>query len=108
MIADKWTVLVFYSLSDGCQRSAELLRAIEGISQKMLSQTLRNLEKNGLVFRSVYPTIPPAVKYGLTPLGETLKEPIHALSRWAEEHLGEVAEAQEAYETRQLHGIVFA
>jgi DNA-binding HxlR family transcriptional regulator len=102
LIADKWTALVFYSLSNGCRRSAELLRTIEGISQKMLSQTLRDLEKNGLVFRSVYPTIPPAVEYGLTPLGETLKEPIHALGMWAEEHLGEVAEAREAYARRSI------
>ncbi|CAN5454665.1 helix-turn-helix domain-containing protein [soil metagenome] len=100
LIADKWTALVFYSLSNGSQRSAELLRMIEGISQKMLSQTLRDLEKNGLVFRSVYPTVPPAVEYGLTPLGETLKGPIHALGTWAEEHLGEVAEARKAYELR--------
>ncbi|MGH2549391.1 MAG: winged helix-turn-helix transcriptional regulator, partial [Thermomicrobiales bacterium] len=64
--------------------------------------TLRDLEKNGIVIRCVYPTIPPAVEYGLTPLGETLKAPIQALAMWAEEHLGEVAEAREAYELRAL------
>lgn len=103
LIADKWTALVFHSLSMGCLRSAELLHTIEGISQKMLSQTLRDLEKNGLVIRCVYPTVPPAVEYGLTPLGETLKAPIHMLAMWAEEHLPEVAVARDAYEARQLH-----
>lgn len=105
LIADKWTALVFYSLSNGCVRSAELLRTIEGISQKMLSQTLRDLEKNGLVIRCVYPTVPPAVEYGLTPLGETLKAPINALATWAEEHLPEVVEAREAYGARMLQPV---
>lgn len=101
LIADKWTALVFYALERGCTRSAELLRAIEGISQKMLSQTLRDLERNGLVCRCVYPTVPPSVDYSLTPLGETLKGPIHALGAWAEEHLIEVAGAREVYDDRQ-------
>jgi DNA-binding HxlR family transcriptional regulator len=100
LIADKWTALVFYALERGCTRSGELLRTIEGISQKMLSHTLRDLERNGLVSRCVYPTVPPAVEYGLTPLGETLLGPMHALGAWAEEHLVEVAEAREAYDAR--------
>jgi DNA-binding HxlR family transcriptional regulator len=97
-IGDKWTVLVIGMLHDGTKRFSELQRTIGGISQKMLSQTLRNLERDGLVIRTVYPEVPPRVEYKLTPLGETLVPPILALREWAEQHIGEVITAQQRYQ----------
>lgn len=82
-ITDKWTPLVIYLLSDGPHRYTQLKRQIGGITQKMLTQTLRKMEDEGLLTRTVYPTSPPAVEYALTPLGETLREPIQELYRWA-------------------------
>lgn len=91
LIAEKWVVLVIYALSlDDRRRYSELQQRIGGISQKMLTQTLRRMEANGLVERTVYPVVPPVVEYELTPLGRTLLEPIHALKLWAESHLHEV------------------
>jgi DNA-binding HxlR family transcriptional regulator len=89
-IADKWTALVIQILASGTMRYAELQRAIGGISQKMLTQTLRSLERDGLVQRTVHPVIPPKVEYSLTRLGRTLIEPLHALCRWSEKHLAEL------------------
>ncbi len=83
LIADKWTPLIISLLSDGPQRYTQLKRQIGGISQKMLTQTLRKLEEEGLVTRTVYPTAPPSVEYALTPLGETLLEPLMGLLDWA-------------------------
>jgi DNA-binding HxlR family transcriptional regulator len=77
-------------------RFGQLQREVEGISQKMLTQTLRSLERDGLVERKVYPTVPLKVEYSLTPLGETLKEPLSAICKWSEEHLPEV-EANRAH-----------
>lgn len=94
LIADQWTALVIYALEGGTKRFSQLLRQIDGISKKMLSQTLRDMEHNGLVQRVVYPVVPPRVEYSLTPLGQTLIEPITALRHWAEEHLDEVKEAR--------------
>ncbi len=94
LIADKWTTLVIYLLAGGKHRYGELHKRIEGISQKMLTQTLRQLEDDGLVNRRVYPEVPPRTEYELTPLGETLREPLSALCRWAEEHLPEVEKAR--------------
>ena len=94
LIADKWTTLVIYLLADGIKRYGELQREIQGISQKMLTQTLRQLEEDGLVKRTVFPEVPPRTEYQLTPLGRTLKEPLSALCRWAAEHLGEVEAAR--------------
>ncbi|MBL0313091.1 MAG: helix-turn-helix transcriptional regulator [Holophagaceae bacterium] len=94
LIADKWTTLVIYLLSNGTLRYGELHKRIEGISQKMLTQTLRQLEDDGLVKRTVYPEVPPRTEYALTSLGETLREPLSALCRWAEEHLPEVEKAR--------------
>ena len=90
LIADKWTTLVIYLLSDGTLRYGELQKAIGGISQKMLTQTLRRLEEDGLVKRTVFPVVPPRTEYELTPLGRTLKEPLTALCAWAVQHMGEV------------------
>jgi DNA-binding HxlR family transcriptional regulator len=89
-IADKWTALVIQILARGTRRYAELQRAIGGISQKMLTQTLRSLERDGLVQRKVHPVVPPKVEYSLTRLGRTLIEPLHALCRWSERHLAEL------------------
>ncbi|MBW4695270.1 MAG: helix-turn-helix transcriptional regulator [Lyngbya sp. HA4199-MV5] len=94
LIADKWTVLVIVALMNDKKRYSELHRKIEGISQKMLTQTLRRLEDNGLVQRKIYPVIPPMVEYSLTPLGETLVEPLKALCRWSFEHFHEVEDAR--------------
>lgn len=90
LIADTWSVLVLGALLERTHRHSELRRRIEGISQKMLTQTLRNLEHNGLVNREIYPEVPPRVEYSLTPLGETLREPIGALCAWAQSNLGDV------------------
>jgi DNA-binding HxlR family transcriptional regulator len=89
-IADKWTALIIQLLSKQTMRYAELQREIGGISQKMLTQTLRSLERDGLVDRKVYPVVPPKVEYSLSRLGRTLIEPLRALCRWSEKHLPEL------------------
>src|SRR5438552_14048813 len=89
-IADKWTALVIQILAKGTMRYAELQRTIGGISQKMLTQTLRSLERDGLVLRKVHPVVPPKVEYSLTQLGRTLIEPLRALCRWSEKYLHEL------------------
>lgn len=94
LIADKWTMLVVKELADGIYRYGALHRSIGGISQKMLTQTLRALERDGLVTRTVYPVVPPKVEYALTPLGETLIEPLAAIAAWAERHMDEIMQAR--------------
>lgn len=89
-IADKWTALIIQILAQGTMRYGTLHRAIGGISEKMLTQTLRSLERDGLVQRKIHPVIPPKVEYSLTKLGRTLIEPLHALCRWSEKHLAEL------------------
>jgi DNA-binding HxlR family transcriptional regulator len=89
-IADKWTALIIHVLSEGTHRYAELQRQIGGISQKMLTQTLRTLERDGLVRRTIYPVVPPRVEYDLTRLGRTLIEPLQAICKWSEKHLSEL------------------
>ena len=97
LVSEKWTALVVYALVAGPKRHAELLRMIEGVSQKMLTQTLRRMEVDGLVERDVRDPDPPQhVEYRLTVLGETLAEPLVALCRWAMDHLDEVQDAREA------------
>ncbi len=100
LLADQWTPLVIYALEDGTMRFGQLLKRINGISKKMLTQTLRAMERNGLVRRVVYPVVPPVVEYTLTPLGQTLIEPVNALRGWAYEHLQEVAQARTTYDQR--------
>lgn len=95
-IGDRWTVLIVAALADGPRRFSHLRRTVEGISQKMLTQTLRALEADGLVLRTVHAEIPPRVEYELTPLGRSLLDPLGALIAWATEHMGEVGAAQEA------------
>ena len=99
-IGDKWTALVIGVLEDGTQRFSELQRSIGGISQKMLTQTLRSLERDGLVNRTVYAEVPPRVEYELTSLGETLCAPLTAVRHWAEANIAEVSAAQTAYDSR--------
>jgi DNA-binding HxlR family transcriptional regulator len=89
-IADKWTALIIQVLARGTQRYAAIQREIGGISQKMLTQTLRSLERDGLVKRTVHPVVPPKVEYALTRLGRTLIEPLQGLCRWSEKHLPEL------------------
>lgn len=100
-IGDRWTTLVIGLLENGPMRFSQLQRSIEGVSQKMLTQTLRGLERDGLVIRTVYAEVPPRVEYQLTPLGETLCAPIKAIHQWAEDHIGEVAAAQTTYDVRE-------
>lgn len=97
-IGTKWSVLVVVTLQDGPLRFSELLRGIEGISQRMLTRTLRGLERDGLVHREVYPTVPPRVDYGLTPLGETLLGPLGEVARWASQNRSRIQEARERFD----------
>jgi DNA-binding HxlR family transcriptional regulator len=97
-IGDKWSVMVVGFLSRKTMRFNELRHAIGGISQRMLTLTLRNLERDGLVTRTVYPEIPPRVEYALTDLGHTLTEPLDALWDWAAEHQSEVQQARQRYD----------
>ncbi len=98
LIADKWTMLILPALHEGPRRNSELMRAVGGVSQKMLTQTLRELERNGLIERRDYGEIPPRVDYRLTALGRSLTGPIWALDRWAERHFAEVEEARAAFD----------
>lgn len=94
VIADKWSALILYALLHRTHRHAELLRVIGGISQKMLTQTLRALEADGLVAREVFPVVPPHVEYSLTDLGRSLSPLLREICRWAEEHLADVQNAR--------------
>ena len=99
-IADKWSLLAIALLQGRTLRFNELRREIDGISQRMLTVTLRQLERDGLVTRTVYPVVPPRVEYALTPLGQTLHSTIQALVTWTEVHQDEVAAARAAYDAR--------
>ena len=100
-IADKWTVMMMSLLSDGApHRFNELRRNVEGISQKMLTQTLRDMERDGLVVRTLYAEVPPRVEYALTSLGLTLCEPIIQLGDWAIAHVDEIRVAQAEFDAR--------
>ena len=97
-IADKWAVLVLGLLGDGPVRFNQLRRQIEGISQKMLSQTLKSRERDGLVSRRATPTVPVTVEYSITPLGETLSATVDNLRIWAETHMEQVLLSQQQYD----------
>ena len=99
-VGDKWSVFVIMMLGDGPKRFNEIKRTIGGISQRMLTLTLRGLERDGLVTRTVFPTIPPRVDYELTDLGRGLSKPVEALGKWAFEHLGEIEGAREKFDGR--------
>jgi DNA-binding HxlR family transcriptional regulator len=97
-IGDKWAVLILILLEHETLRFNELRRRIEAISQKMLSQTLKSLERDGLIRREAFPTVPVTVEYSLTELGRTLAATVDSLRIWAETHIGTVEEAQRRYD----------
>ena len=103
-IAGKWSLLVIALLERRTLRFTELKKEIDGISQRMLTVTLRQLERDGLVSRTVHPVVPPRVEYHLTALGCTLHETIQSLVRWTEEHQGEIATAREAFDAAKSAG----
>lgn len=97
-LADKWALLILDRLQEGPVRFNRLRRDIKGISQKVLSQTLKRLQRDGLVSRAVFATVPVTVEYSLTPLGQTLNETVSALAHWAERNMDAVLAAQRAYD----------
>jgi DNA-binding HxlR family transcriptional regulator len=99
-IADKWTILVVGSLSEDTKRFSELKREISGVSQKMLTQTLRGMERDGLLTRKVYPTVPPKVEYTLTELGFTLITMLEQIRNWSENNIEAVLAAQTSYDSQ--------
>jgi DNA-binding HxlR family transcriptional regulator len=102
-VGDKWSVLIVMLLGDGPRRFNEIKRMIGGISQRMLTLTLKGLERDGMVTRTVYPTIPPRVDYELTDLGRSLSEPVFTLGRWAQTHLAEIEAARTAFDARKTN-----
>ena len=100
-VGDKWSMQVVMQLADGPRRFSELKRALDGVSQRMLTLTLRGLERDGLISRHVTPTIPPRVDYELTELGISLREPVRALGAWALEHIDCIWAAQQQYDAIQ-------
>ncbi len=99
-VGDKWSVLVIDLLGQGTKRFSELHRAIDGITARMLTVTLRGLERDGIVTRTIHPVIPPRVEYALTPMGRTLLDTIGQLVAWADSHLPEIEAARAAYDAR--------
>lgn len=93
-VANRWTALVVEALAKGTRRYGEVRSELAGVSHKMLAQTLRGLERDGIVTRKVYPVVPPKVEYTLTPLGDTLVKPLAELCRWAREHRAEIETAR--------------
>jgi DNA-binding HxlR family transcriptional regulator len=103
-IGDKWSLYVITRLGEGTRRFTDLRRSVEGISQRMLTVTLRGLERDGIVTRTVHPVVPPRVDYALTPLGRTLLDTVGTLVTWAEEHVGQIENARTTYDTRPSTG----
>ena len=97
-IGDKWTVLIVDELGEGPRRFNELRRAIKGVSQRMLTLTLKNLERDGLVSRTVTPSVPPRVDYALTDLGRSMLTPVRALGEWAAAHIPQMDAARRRYD----------
>jgi DNA-binding HxlR family transcriptional regulator len=104
-VGDKWSVLVITLLGEKGYRFSELQRAIEGISQRMLTLTLRQLERDGLVSRTVHATVPPRVDYALTQLGASALESLAAFFQWATEHGSDIAEARQRYDEANAAGV---
>jgi DNA-binding HxlR family transcriptional regulator len=100
-IGDRWSLLVLYALDGGTLRFAELRRTVEGVSQKMLTQTLRLLERDGLVRREVFATVPPHVEYSLTPLGRSLAAKIAGIREWAYANMTDIETARRNFDTRR-------
>jgi len=103
-VGDKWSLQVIFCLGGGPRRFTDLKRAIDGISQRMLTVTLRGLERDGIVTRTMYPVMPPRVDYALTPMGATLQDAACTLIRWAQSHLDEIDTARAAYDARKVRG----
>jgi DNA-binding HxlR family transcriptional regulator len=103
-VGDKWSLQVIHGLGDGARRFTDLKRAIDGISQRMLTVTLRGLERDGIVTRTMYPVMPPRVDYALTPMGRTLLEAACSLVGWAHAHLEEIDTARAEYDAREARG----
>ncbi|GLH75680.1 transcriptional regulator [Bradyrhizobium sp. SSBR45G] len=103
-VGDKWSVFVIMMLQDGPKRFNELKRLVGGISQRMLTLTLRGLERDGLVTRTVFPTIPPRVDYELTDLGRGLSQPVQALGQWAIQHRERIEQARSRFDARRDAG----
>src|ERR1700753_3102907 len=101
-VGDKWSVFVIDQLGQGSQRFSELRRSIDGITGRMLTVTLRGLERDGLVTRTMHPVIPPRVDYELTPMGATLLETIQQLMDWADSHAGDIYEARQVYDAQRV------
>ncbi|MEW9870881.1 winged helix-turn-helix transcriptional regulator [Arthrobacter sp. HS15c] len=101
-IANKWTAMIIIALSGGPLRFGELREAVDGISGKVLADTLRDLERDGIVDRTAYDEMPPRVEYALTALGQTLRVPLTALGHWAEQHIEDVLSARESYDNRTV------
>ncbi len=99
-VGDKWSLYVIHLLGGGTKRFRDLRRMIEGISQRMLTVTLRGLERDGLISRTVHPTVPPRVDYALTPMGRTLLDTVCRLVEWADAHLPDIDAARAAYDRR--------
>lgn len=99
-IGDKWSMLILFSLVDGPDRFNALKSRIEGISQRMLTQTLRDLEREGYVLRTVYPEVPVKVEYCLTEMGSDLVKPLYQLVSWADDHQSDIRAARQAYDER--------
>ncbi|MEU0788693.1 helix-turn-helix domain-containing protein [Amycolatopsis sp. NPDC005961] len=97
-IGDQWTVLIVGALRDGPLRFTEIGHRVDGISQKVLTQTLRSLVRDGILTRTAYAVIPPKVEYELTTLGRNLSEPLEVLDQWARQHMTAVQEARDAYD----------
>jgi len=100
-VGDKWSMLVIDLLGQGTKRFSELHRSVDGITARMLTVTLRGLERDGIVTRTIHPVIPPRVEYDLTPMGLTLLDTIGQLVSWADAHLPEISEAQAAYDAKR-------
>jgi DNA-binding HxlR family transcriptional regulator len=100
-IGDRWTVLIVGALDDGPHRFSAVAARVDGISQKMLTQTLRSLERDGFVTRTVFPEVPPRVEYELTPLGRSLQHPLRELEKWAVANMTEVVEHNDQYALAQ-------
>jgi DNA-binding HxlR family transcriptional regulator len=101
-VGDKWSLLVLYALSTDTKRFSQLRSEVEGISQKMLTQTLRAMQRDGLVHRHAYPTIPPKVEYRLTPLGQSLENAIAVVRQWAYTHMDEITASRETYDHQPI------
>ena len=99
-IGDTWSVLIVASLADGPLRYSQLAARIDGVSPKMLTQTLRALERDGLISRTVFPVVPPRVDYELTALGGDLLDLVRALTVWSEQHISDVLAARDSYDSR--------